>query len=96
MSLFSFLTDTVLEKDLKKQIRASLKTFEKQNPDPEGVFQSLFKIRPQQISLSQHLRLKILHQQFSKGTVPGLPVIVRGARFLYGHYRDLRKTRENA
>ncbi|MBI3295153.1 MAG: hypothetical protein HYZ71_10540 [Deltaproteobacteria bacterium] len=90
-TLFSFDADSSLEKQIRSEAREELKHFLKKEPDPDAAFRGIFNRRPKTIRWSNYLRLKILHRQFSKGTVPGLPVIVRSARFLYGRYRNLKR-----
>ncbi len=91
MTPFTFTTDSAIEKQIRQRVRLAVKAFKKANPDPEGAFRKILTVRPVTIRWSGFLRLKILHRQFSEGTVLGLPVIVRGARFLYSRYRTLKR-----
>lgn len=87
---FSFSFDKAIEAALRTLSRDTVKALLK-HEEPERKFQDLLKSKPKHLRWSSHLRLKILHRQFSQRTVPGLPVIVRGARFIYTHLRHLKR-----
>lgn len=91
-SLFFFGFDKKLDSQLRADVRLALKKQANTQLEVESRLQTLMRKRPQHLRLASFIRLKILHQQFSRSTVPGLPIIVRGARFLYGRYRYLKKT----
>ena len=89
--LFSFDTDRHLGTLVGLEVKTAVKGFLKESPDPDALFKKKMTTKSKSQRFSSFIRLKILHRQFSSGTVPGLPVIVRSARFLYGRYRSLRK-----
>ena len=91
-SLFFFGFDKKLDSQLRADVRLALRKQANTESEIESSLQTLLGKRPRHLRLASFIRLKILHRQFSRSTVPGLPIIVMGARFLYGKYRYFKKT----
>jgi hypothetical protein len=85
---FEIRSDPRLQHSLHKIFVKSMREIRQKHP--ERILEEMVSVRGA-LRVDAFLRFRILHHQFHVRTVPGLPLLVRGARFAYTRYVQAKK-----